>query len=91
MKIITKLDDIYYHTESSDKGTILSILIKNKIDAPYSCQNGYCTICKCKLVSGNIIENGDTFLTDGEKKEGFILSCQSYAKSDEVRIDFDYL
>jgi ferredoxin len=88
MEVIIKLDDIVYQIDSSPTESILDSLIKNEIDVPYSCNRGYCTMCRCKLISGKVEEEEDTYLTDSERKDGFILSCSSYVKSN-ITIDFD--
>lgn len=81
------IDDEYHELEISSEKTILDNL--KSFDIPYSCLEGHCSTCMCKLLSGevNMIEN--LALTDKEVKEGFILTCQSYAKSD-IEINFDY-
>ena len=73
-----------------DKKTdILSSALKEGIDAPYSCQGGICSSCMCRVVEGSVEMISNHILTDEEIEEGLILSCQSYAVSDKVVIDYD--
>ena len=90
MIIKVLIDDEIHQVEQKPGETILDTLIKNDVDVPYSCRLGYCSVCKCKLESGEIDIDDDSILTKKEKNEGFILACQSYAKSD-VYISYDYL
>jgi len=90
MTIKVIIDGEFHQVSNKPGETILDTLILNKVKVPYSCQLGYCSVCKCKLESGQIDIDDDSILTKGEKNEGYILSCQSFPKSD-VSITFDYL
>ena len=71
-----------------DKGqTLLDALRENQIDAPYSCQSGVCGSCKAQLKNGKVDMPQHMALTDSELQEGKILLCQSYAKSDEIKVE----
>jgi ring-1,2-phenylacetyl-CoA epoxidase subunit PaaE len=64
---------------SSDK-TILEQLLE--YDIPYSCLSGHCSTCMCKLLNGEVKMLNSLSLTDKEIEKGYILTCQSYAKTD---------
>lgn len=89
MEIKVIIDDSNHQVISESGDTILDTLIKSNLDVPFSCQVGHCSVCKCKLLSGDIIVEDDSILTNGEKRNGFILACQTYPKSD-VSISYDY-
>src|SRR5690606_4960523 len=77
-------------TSSVDKKTdILPAALKQGLDAPYSCQGGICSSCMCRVVEGGVEMISNHILTDEEIEDGLILSCQSYAITDEVVIDYD--
>lgn len=90
MTIKVIIDGEFHQVSNKPGETILETLIKNDVDVPYSCRLGYCSVCKCKLESGQIDVDDDSILTKGEKGKGYILSCQSFPKS-EVSITYDYL
>ena len=90
MAIKVTIDGEFHQVSNKPGETILETLIRNNIDVPYSCKLGYCSVCKCKLESGQIDVDDDFILTRGEKSVGYILACQSFPKS-EVSITYDYL
>jgi ring-1,2-phenylacetyl-CoA epoxidase subunit PaaE len=72
--------EIIFKEISEDK-TILE-QIKEYADIPYFCLVGHCSSCKCKLVSGDVYMKENLALTDKEIENKFIITCQSYAKTD---------
>jgi len=64
---------------------------KSGIEFPYSCNNGMCATCRCKLVKGEVEMTQNFSLEPWEMEAGFVLACQVQAKSDEVVLDFDAL
>jgi len=83
------VDDEEFTIETDKKITLLDAVLKNDIDAPYSCKGGVCCSCICRVTEGEADMPVNNLLTDSEVAEGLILACQSYAKSDVVKIDFD--
>ena len=77
------------HFEQLDNESILESANKAGINFEYSCKNGRCSTCKCKLVSGKTSSYIDELgLTEQEKKEGYILSCVRYAIEDiEIHVN----
>ncbi len=69
--------------------TILDVLIEEKHDPPYSCTSGACSTCIAKLIKGDVEMDACYALDDDEVKDGYILVCQSRAKSTEVELTFD--
>ena len=67
----------------------LLVALKSKSKAiPYSCEAGICGQCKCKLTQGKVSMKNNLYLTDKEIIEGYILSCQAVAKTQEITITF---
>lgn len=53
---------------------------------PYGCRMGTCSTCRGKVISGRV-DFGDvhpSYLTEADKKQGFVLLCQAKALSDLV-------
>jgi ring-1,2-phenylacetyl-CoA epoxidase subunit PaaE len=88
-KITIICDGEEVHTTLNDEENILEAALRMNLDAPYACQGGSCCTCRAKLVSGEVEMKVNYALLDSEVKEGFILTCQSFALSDEVVVDYD--
>ncbi|NLR93009.1 MULTISPECIES: ferredoxin--NADP reductase [Flammeovirga] len=59
------------------------------LDIPYSCQNGVCTACKGKCVSGKVEMGETSVLSEAEKQEGYVLTCISQPLTENVKITYD--
>jgi ferredoxin len=64
--------------------TLLDAALNARISFPYRCQVGACGMCLCKLVSGTVRYHLEPLLTEKEKKEGWIFTCQAFAESNLV-------
>jgi ring-1,2-phenylacetyl-CoA epoxidase subunit PaaE len=69
---------------------ILDVLLKNKIDAPYSCTSGACSTCMAKVTSGTTKMDACFALDDDEVAAGYVLTCQAHPTSAEVVLTFDH-
>jgi len=79
-------------TQTIDMPKDLSILdaaLENKMDAPYACKAGVCSTCRCKVLEGEVEMVANHALEDYEVEKGYVLSCQSFAVTDNVVVDFD--
>jgi ring-1,2-phenylacetyl-CoA epoxidase subunit PaaE len=74
---------------AKDSETILDAALRRGIDLRHSCKSGVCATCRAKLVEGQVQMDTHYALEDYEIERGFILTCQSYPLTDEVKIDFD--
>ena len=61
------------------------------INIPYSCKNGMCATCRCKLLTGKAKMKKNYSLEEWEIKKGFLLSCQLVPLDKEVSLDFDII
>lgn len=58
--------------------TLLGALRRAGIQAPYSCQQGFCGTCRVRVLSGDV-QHRDTLLTEAERDAGMMLTCVSRA------------
>ena len=57
--------------------TLLQTARDGGLDAPYSCEEGFCGCCASDLLEGRVVMAADDALSAEEKRRGMILACQS--------------
>jgi ferredoxin len=59
--------------------TILESLLRAGVPFPFSCHAGNCGMCKCELLSGDVLEleRSEHALLPGERAQGIILACRT--------------
>lgn len=88
-EVTVLLDDESFSFTMKQTDDVLSAALRNKIDAPYSCQGGVCSSCLAKVTEGAAVMTKNSILTDGEVEDGFILTCQAHPTTNTIAIDFD--
>ncbi|MCU1592380.1 MAG: 3-ketosteroid-9-alpha-hydroxylase [Frankiales bacterium] len=68
---------------------LLDLLLAKGLDAPYSCRQGDCSACACKLLEGEVTMINNNVLEKQDLDEGWILACQSLPVSDLVKVSYD--
>jgi ferredoxin len=56
------------------------------VNIDYSCQQGYCGVCKTKLLAGNVTMAVEDALTPEDKAAQISLACQARSTAD-VSVD----
>lgn len=69
--------------------SILDGALQQGADLPFSCKGGVCATCRAKLIRGEVEMENNYALEKEELAAGFILTCQSHPRTNEVEIDFD--
>ncbi|WP_298946121.1 ferredoxin--NADP reductase [uncultured Polaribacter sp.] len=88
-EITVILDDEETTFTMSQTDNVLAASLRNELDPPYSCQGGVCSSCLAKVTEGNAVMTKNSILTDGEVKDGFVLTCQAHPTTAKLKIDFD--
>ncbi|MBQ4913440.1 ferredoxin--NADP reductase [Maribacter sp. MMG018] len=83
------LDDEEFQLTMDKKTTVLDAVLKENIDAPYSCQGGVCSSCIARVTEGKAEMAVNQILTDSEIAEGFVLTCQAHPTTPTLKIDYD--
>ena len=66
---------------------LLNSMNRVGITVPSSCHSGECSLCRVKLVSGNVFQLPTSKERASDRKYGYIHSCSTYATSDiEIEI-----
>jgi ring-1,2-phenylacetyl-CoA epoxidase subunit PaaE len=88
---VTVVLDGIEHRFAMPKGSesILKAGLRQGIDLRYGCQGGVCASCRAHLRSGQVEMHAHYGLEDYEIDRGFILTCQSFPRTNELVVDFD--
>ncbi|WP_300520491.1 2Fe-2S iron-sulfur cluster-binding protein [Aliiroseovarius sp.] len=86
---VITLDGASRTVSMNGQTSILDTALENQMDAPYACKAGVCSTCRCKVLEGEVDMVANHALEDYEVEQGYVLSCQSFAVSDKVTVDFD--
>jgi ring-1,2-phenylacetyl-CoA epoxidase subunit PaaE len=70
-------------------GNILDSVRAAGMTAPFACKGGVCATCRAKLITGAVDMKVNYGLTPEEVAQGYILTCQSTPKGDDVVISYD--
>jgi 3-ketosteroid 9alpha-monooxygenase subunit B len=68
---------------------LLDRLLEEGLDAPYSCREGQCSACACRIVSGEVKMLHNEVLDAEDIADGIVLACQSLPVTDEVSISYE--
>ena len=88
-EITVILDDEETTFTMKQSDDVLSASLRNKLDAPYSCQGGICSSCLCKVTEGEAKMIKNHILNEDEVADGFVLACQARPITPKITIDFD--
>ena len=69
--------------------SVLDAALGNAMDAPYACKAGVCSTCRCRIIEGEVEMRSNHALEDYEVEKGYVLSCQSYALTERLVVDYD--
>lgn len=83
------LDDEEFQLSMKKNELVLDAVLKQNIDAPYSCQGGVCSSCIARIKEGKVEMVKNQILTDGEIAEGLVLTCQSHPITPTLKVDYD--
>jgi 3-ketosteroid 9alpha-monooxygenase subunit B len=67
---------------------LLDLLIARGLNPPYSCRQGSCGACACRVVRGEVELLHNEVLEEEDFAEGYTLACQALPASDEVGISY---
>ncbi|WP_410669040.1 2Fe-2S iron-sulfur cluster-binding protein [Amycolatopsis sp. cmx-4-68] len=68
---------------------LLDRLLEEGLDAPYSCREGQCSACACRITAGEVKMLHNEVLDAEDIADGIVLACQSLPVTDEVSISYE--
>ncbi|UII81543.1 ferredoxin--NADP reductase [Flagellimonas sp. CMM7] len=88
-KVEVLVDDETFSITMDKKELVLDAVLKQDINAPYSCQGGVCSSCIARITEGKAEMVKNQILTDGEVAEGLVLTCQAHPLTPTLKVDYD--
>jgi 3-ketosteroid 9alpha-monooxygenase subunit B len=78
------------HTFRWPAGTLLLDLLRERgLDAPFSCREGACSACACRVTSGEVKMRRNEVLDQTDLDEGYVLACQALPITESVSVSYD--
>jgi 3-ketosteroid 9alpha-monooxygenase subunit B len=87
-QLTVNLDGETRQVEWPRQRKLLDHLLEAGFDAPYSCREGQCSACACRLVAGEVKMLNNEVLDAEDIADGIVLACQSVPLTDEVSISY---
>jgi 3-ketosteroid 9alpha-monooxygenase subunit B len=82
------LDDEVHRLDWPPGQRMLDAMIDAGLDVPYSCREGICGACACRLLAGQVEMAHNEVLQDADLADGYVLACQSVALTDQVSVSY---
>jgi 3-ketosteroid 9alpha-monooxygenase subunit B len=67
---------------------LLDVLIGAGLNPPFSCRQGNCGACACRVLAGEVELLHNEILQDEDFADGYTLACQAVPVSDHVRVTY---
>jgi 3-ketosteroid 9alpha-monooxygenase subunit B len=78
------------HVVPYKKGlSVLKAVREAGLDAPYSCEEGFCGCCAARLLEGKVHMDATDALTEEEKRRGLILTCQAKPLTSVCKVRYE--
>ncbi|WP_433715454.1 2Fe-2S iron-sulfur cluster-binding protein [Nocardia sp. CA-084685] len=68
---------------------LLDVLLARGMEAPYSCREGACSACVCRVVEGEVKLLRNEVLECEDLTDGYVLACQAVPVTDAVRVTYE--
>ncbi len=83
------IDDKLHELDWPPGRRMLDVMIDSGLAASYSCREGICGACACRLLAGEVEMAHNEVLEDEDLAEGYVLACQSVAVTPQVSVSYD--
>lgn len=84
-----QLDGVSRTVPWSGGNRLLDVLLNAGLDAPYSCREGACSACTCRVLQGEVRMENNEVLDAADLRDGYVLACQAVPVSGPVKITYD--
>ncbi|MEB2286417.1 MAG: 2Fe-2S iron-sulfur cluster-binding protein [Myxococcales bacterium] len=69
---------------SAGEAPVLDEALERGHELPFGCRMGSCGMCCARLLEGEVDQSGQFFLSEAQRRDGYVVLCQARAKSDLV-------
>ncbi|BAN50097.1 ferredoxin--NADP reductase [Metapseudomonas resinovorans] len=87
-QLLVELDGQLSEVPVQPGETLLQSMRNAGLDAPYSCEEGFCGACMCKVEAGDVVLSRNDILSPAELAEGWTLACQGRPGSARLKLKF---
>jgi 3-ketosteroid 9alpha-monooxygenase subunit B len=89
VELVAQLDGESHSLAWNPDVDLLDALLGAGIGAPFSCREGRCSACMCRVSGGEVSMRNNEVLGAADLAGGWVLACQARPLSDKVSISFD--
>lgn len=83
------LDGASHTLDWQRETTLLDTMLAANMAAPFSCREGKCSACMCKVLEGEVSMRHNYLLDATDLAEGWVLACQAVPDTSRVHVSFD--
>lgn len=84
-----ELDGVDYTFDDWQPGTKLLDHLETKgVPAPFSCREGHCSACACRILEGEVKMLQNDILDDEDIADGIRLACQAVPVTEKVKVTY---
>lgn len=89
VELMARLDGESHTLAWNPDVDLLDALLGAGVGAPFSCREGRCSACMCRVSEGEVSMRSNEVLDARDLADGWVLACQTRPLSDKVSISFD--
>ncbi|WP_250304920.1 MULTISPECIES: ferredoxin--NADP reductase [unclassified Streptomyces] len=84
-----ELDGAWHEIPWGAGTPLLDAMLAAGLDAPYSCREGACSACCCRVTDGETALLRNEVLDPEDLADGYILACQAVPLTDRVTVSYE--
>lgn len=88
-EVEVELDGATHEFAWPRRSVLLDVLLARGVAAPYSCREGACSACVCRVVDGEVKLLRNEVLEREDLADGYVLACQAVPVTDTVRVTYE--
>ncbi|MEU9994857.1 ferredoxin--NADP reductase [Streptomyces sp. NPDC050848] len=84
-----RLDGQVHRVTGGPATPLLDALLAAGVDAPYSCREGACAACACRITAGEVKMARNEVLDPSDLAEGYVLACQAVPLGERLEVTYE--